>query len=112
MIFSVLIGLDPRATQCFFPIATIRFHYISSFGDIYLVAAYPLLNKLQNKLVTVIYIIVIIYINLRLAQGSKIDLGPMLQTKRSRVLFPMRSLELSIRLILPAALWPWGRPSL
>jgi hypothetical protein len=36
----------------------------------------------------------------------------MLQTGRSRVRFPIRSLDLSIDLILPAALWPWGRISL
>jgi hypothetical protein len=38
--------------------------------------------------------------------------GIMLQTRRSRVRFTMRSLDFSIDLITPTALWLWGRLSL
>jgi hypothetical protein len=40
------------------------------------------------------------------ARGSVVGWGTMLQARRSRVRFPMRSLDISIDLIFPAALWP------
>jgi hypothetical protein len=38
--------------------------------------------------------------------------GTTLQTGRSRVRFPMVSLDFFIDIIFPSALWPWGRLSL
>jgi hypothetical protein len=46
------------------------------------------------------------------ARCSVVGWGNMLQAGRSRVLFPMRKLDFSIDLILPATLWPWARRSL
>jgi hypothetical protein len=45
-------------------------------------------------------------------RGSVVGWGTTLQAARSRVRFPMRSLDLSDNLILLAAQWPWGRLSL
>jgi hypothetical protein len=43
-----------------------------------------------------------------LARGSVVGWGTMLQAGRSRVRIPMRSLDFSIDLILPVALWTLG----
>jgi hypothetical protein len=45
-------------------------------------------------------------------RGDAVGLGTALQALRSRVRFPMVSLEFIIYIILPGALWPWGRLSL
>ena len=49
---------------------------------------------------------------LRRARGSTVGWGTAVQVRRSRVRFPKVSLEFFIDIILPAALWPWGRLSL
>ena len=46
------------------------------------------------------------------APGGAVGRGTALQAGRSLVRFPMLSLEFFIAIILPAALWPWGRLSL
>jgi hypothetical protein len=46
------------------------------------------------------------------ARGSVFSRGTMLQAGRSEVRFRMKSLDFSADILLPAALWLWGRLSL
>jgi hypothetical protein len=49
---------------------------------------------------------------INVARGGAVGRGTALQVGRSRVRFPMGSLEFFIDIILPAALWSWGSLSL
>jgi hypothetical protein len=49
--------------------------------------------------------------NVFLRYGARGGLGTALQTGRSWVRFPIVSLEFFSDIILPVALWPWGRLS-
>jgi hypothetical protein len=42
------------------------------------------------------------------SRGSVVGSATTIQSRRSRVRFPMRSLDFSIDLIFPAAPWPWS----
>jgi hypothetical protein len=46
------------------------------------------------------------------ARGGAVGRGSAVKAGRSRVRFPMESFKFFIYLILPAALWLWGRVSL
>ena len=56
-------------------------------------------------------IIIIILFTVIEALGGADCRGTALQVGRSRVRFPVVSLEFFIDIILPASLWPWGRHS-
>ena len=53
-----------------------------------------------------------IIISTEILQGGAVSCGTALQAGRSRVLFPILSLEFFIEVILSAALWHWGSLSL
>jgi hypothetical protein len=74
----------------------------------------PILSQINPVHTTLFYIYKIHFsiIKCTAAGGSVVGLGTMLQAGMSRVQFPMRSLDFLIYVILPAALWSWGRFSL
>jgi len=52
--------------------------------------------------------IMIDYIFSKGVRGDAVGSSAALQAGRSRVQFPMASLEFFIDIILPAVIWPWG----
>jgi hypothetical protein len=68
-------------------------------GDLVPGSCAPLLQNYRYTICTSSKIVVCLIINI---------LRYMIQYGRSRVRFPIVSLEFFIDIILPAALWPWG----
>jgi hypothetical protein len=66
-------------------------------------------TRIPNATINTFIIIIIIIIIIIGARDCAVCL---LQSRRSRVRFPMSLSDFSIDLIFPAALWPWGRLSL
>jgi hypothetical protein len=80
--------------------------YSSSFSD------WTLLTKLEHSSLVpgvncILEEILKSYWKPWAARCSVVGWSAMLQTGRSRVRLPMRLLDISVTLILPAALWPW-----
>jgi hypothetical protein len=95
------------------------YHFLIFYSHFWLYITFTSLKEIEvsvlSPLTTIIIIIIIISssssssINtiIIMTHRSAVGLGTMLQARRSRVRFTMRSLHFSINLILPASLRPW-----
>jgi hypothetical protein len=76
------------------------------------ISSLPTAKKITNSTTKIIRIKFHLTTYTQGACGSAVGWGTMLLAGRLWVQFPMRLLEFSIDVILPAALWPWGRLTL
>jgi len=93
-------------------VTSVGFHSISEVGYLHIQATAITLINVVLLLLLLLLLLITPTLQDWGARGSAVGWGTALQVGRSRVRFPMVSLQFFFRIILPAALWPWGWLSL
>ena len=82
------------------------FHFLQTRCSDWRWSCYSSVTNNQCRINCAFHVITVLHLG---APRGAVGWGTALQDDRSRVRFPMVSLEFLIDIILPSTLWPWGR---